>query len=214
MRLRQVRQRDWLRFGVFLALLTGMTMYVASRYHGFRQSGQEPAAALPAAGYPAYPEAGQGPAPAAPGTALPVPGAVSLPVPGTPLPAPGAVAAGGVRQPDFFAEYRLERDRARGQEREMLWQVMTGPAGTDEARRQANMRWLALSATMGLEAQLEGLIRGRGFEDAVVFLGEGTAQVVVKAPSLTSQEAARIGELVRQVANVKPTGISIVQRER
>lgn len=197
MKLRNVRRPDWLRFGVFLALVAGMTMYVAARWDEFRLSETERTAAVPAAGDSALHEAVP---------ALPPPAFIP------PVPAPGPTA--GAPAGDFFAEYRLERDRARGQEREMLREVMAGAAATDEARRQANLRYLGLSTAMGLETQLEGLIRGRGFVDAVVFLGDGTAQVVVKATALTGPDAARIGDLVRQVAGVKPTAITVVHRDR
>lgn len=195
---RHLQGQDWLRFGVFLLLVAGMGLYVAARWQQFRLSLRTPVAAVPAAA-----------------RAAATGGAAGAPYPQAPvLATPESAAGGGAAGRDFFAEYRMERDRARGQEREMLWQLMTGAATTEEARRQASLRYLALSTSMGLEAQLEGLIRGRGFEDAVVYLGEGTAQVVVKAPALSGGEAARIGDLVRQVAGIKPQAVTVVQRER
>lgn len=124
-------------------------------------------------------------------------------------PAADGAAKGG----DFFAEFRLERDRARGREREMLRELMT-PSTPEEARRQANERYLRLSRLMGLEVELEGLIRSRGFEDAVVFLGDSAAQVVIRAPSLTPVQVAAVADLVHQVAGVDPDRIRIVARER
>ncbi len=207
MKLPPINRYDWLRFGVFLLIVTGMTLYVSARWPDFRQSRQR-TAVLPASGAAVV---ARDLAPAGPTGADRLP---ALPPAMVAPPAPGTASEAAAATADFFAEYRLERDRAHGQEREMLREIMTGATATDEARRQANLRYLALSNSMGLEAQLEGLIRGRGFADAVVFLGEGTAQVIVKAPTLTSQEAAQMGDLVRQVAGVKPTAISIVRRER
>lgn len=133
-------------------------------------------------------------------------------------PAPAGVSGPPAAEPagessDFFAGFRLERDRARGREREMLRELMTAST-PDEARRQANDRYLRLSRLMGLEVELEGLIRSRGFEDAVVFLGDGTAQVVVRSASLTPVQAAAVADLVSQVAGIEPDRIRIVARAR
>lgn len=187
--MRSRRAQDLLRFGLFLAILAAIVAYLAAWRHGGPQGARPEPEGL--AGEPAA----LPPAPAPPGQ-------------------PGGSAAGTAgEQDDFFAGFRLERDRARGREREMLRELMT--AGTpDEARRQANERYLRLSRLMGLEAELEGLIRGRGFRDAVVLLGENTAQVVIRAPSLSPVEASAVADLVSQVAGVAPDRIRIVARER
>lgn len=209
----------WIRFTLFAALVTAMAAYVYSRWPLYLQS-RGPTAAQPATA-PAPPAwGGAPPAPGAPvrAGAAPGPAGAAGKAPGVAGIPTGAAGAGPTADPalaegDFFAEFRLERDRAHAQEREMLERILQA-GGDDQARREAQARYLALSRAMGLEAALEALIRGRGYADAVVMITGDSAQVVVRAPALDARQAAHLADLVRQVAGVRPQAVQVVARER
>ena len=55
---------------------------------------------------------------------------------------------------------------------------------------------LELVERMDKELYIEGLIKGQGFEDAIVTLGGTTANVVVVANELAPNDVAKIVDLV------------------
>lgn len=148
-----------------------------------------------------------GPSGAAPptGTASPPGGAGGTTVgPGGGAATPGP---GG-----FFAEFRLDRERARGQQLENLREMINNTKVDEATRREAAAEWLALTRHIGKELELEGLIRARGWPDCVVFLQSEAATVIVRAERLTQAEVARIGDIVVRGTGLPPQAISISAR--
>lgn len=111
---------------------------------------------------------------------------------------------------DFFIDYRLERERTRGQQVEMLRELINNPQADDASRKSAGDRWLAIVEAMGREGELENLIRAKGFADAVVFIQERATVVVVKAPDLSQQEAAKIMDIVTRGTGMKLEAVTLV----
>jgi stage III sporulation protein AH len=119
------------------------------------------------------------------------------------IPAPESVAA---EQPsdreNFFVEYRLERERTRGKQMEMLREIIANPATGQEAREVAQNKLLAMGEFMTGELELESMIRAKGFNEVAVFLKETGVTVIVRADQLSPGEAGRIMDLV-----VRETGL-------
>ncbi len=112
----------------------------------------------------------------------------------------------------YFLESRLDRDRTRGEQLELLRQIVNNPNSDQGARQEANRRLIKLSESMGKELEVENLIKVKGFEDALVFLGEGTATVIVKAQSLAAPEVARIADVVTMATGLPAAKISILSK--
>lgn len=124
------------------------------------------------------------------------------------------MASGSHREEDFFAEFRMTRDRSRSAHREALREVMENPAVGPEAQEAAGEEYLALGRYASLESQAEALVRARGFADAVVHISGDSAQVVVKTETLTQQEAAQVADTVSRVTGVKAGAVQVMARER
>ena len=62
---------------------------------------------------------------------------------------------------------------------------------------------------MGKEAEIENLLRAKGYIDGVAILKANSATVVVQA-ELTQEEAAQIGELVNRLTGISFDRITIV----
>lgn len=111
---------------------------------------------------------------------------------------------------DFFIDYRLERERTRGQQIDLLRELINNPQADDASRKSAGDRWLAIVEAMGKEGELENLIRAKGFADAVVFIQEKATVVVVKAADLSQQEAAKIMDIVTRGTGMKIDAVTLV----
>ncbi|MCR4401739.1 MAG: SpoIIIAH-like family protein [Firmicutes bacterium] len=113
---------------------------------------------------------------------------------------------------DFFAEYRLERTRARSRSIELLQQVLADESASEEAREAASAELVDLSKKTDAESEAEALIRARGYEDALVFVRGDTCDVVVSGPELTRSDAEQIGDIVSRCLGVELANITIVER--
>lgn len=116
---------------------------------------------------------------------------------------------------DYFVEYRMERERARGMEMETMREVLASPGVSEEIRREANERLLRLSNTISKEMELENLIRARGYRDAAVFLDGHTVTVVVQEGDNTAAEEDHAGivEMVAKNTGVDGDNIIVITRE-
>lgn len=124
-------------------------------------------------------------------------------------PEPGIAS---VHNQDFFIDYRLERDRTRGQQVEWLREVINNPGTVDETRQKAQEQLMAISRSMEKESELENLIRAKGFADAIVIVDENTATAVVAAGSIDSGEVTAITELVSRSTGMGQQKIAIINK--
>ncbi|MDR1159807.1 MAG: SpoIIIAH-like family protein, partial [Syntrophomonadaceae bacterium] len=69
---------------------------------------------------------------------------------------------------DFFATYRVERERIRGHQTEMLQSIINDRNTEKTAREAASMQLMNISADMEREMKAENLIKSLGFLDCVV----------------------------------------------
>lgn len=103
---------------------------------------------------------------------------------------------------DFFAETRLERERARSAYRQQLRSLATeGTEGERAAARKALVE-LAWQAMKGTEAEV--LVRARGCRDALVLMHQDGSVVIVRAPSLTPADMLTVAEAVGRATGLAP----------
>ena len=64
---------------------------------------------------------------------------------------------------DFFVEYRLQRDRVRASEIEMLERMIENPNISPEGKKKAEAQLLALTAAMEEELLVENMLKAEGY---------------------------------------------------
>jgi stage III sporulation protein AH len=111
----------------------------------------------------------------------------------------------------FFVEYRLQRDRVRANEVEMLNGMVDNPNTSAEGKKQAENQLLSLIEVMEKELLVENMLKAHGFRDAVFFYRGGVANVVVDAESLTEQEFIQITEMVSSATGVSMDQVTVVE---
>lgn len=113
---------------------------------------------------------------------------------------------------DFFVEYRLDRERTRGQRVEWLREVINNANSAVETRQKAQEHLMAISRSMEKEVELESLIRAKGFKDAAVLVDDRTVTVVIAATGLSNEEAQRITDLVARGTGVEAQNVVIIPK--
>lgn len=110
---------------------------------------------------------------------------------------------------NYFVDYRVSRDQLRSSLLERLNGIISNEKTTDEVRSAAQNEILRLGKIEENELYIEGLIKGKGFEDVVVFLKENSARVIVDIVQLSEQDVMKILEVVKNETNIEPINIKI-----
>ncbi|NLB51540.1 MAG: SpoIIIAH-like family protein [Syntrophomonadaceae bacterium] len=113
---------------------------------------------------------------------------------------------------DFFAEYRLERERVRSRQIELLREVLNSTS-EEEARKEASLRLVKISEDMEKELQAEGMIKSKGFTDCVVIIQEEITLVVLLEDNIHLNQEADISEMVEKVTGYSEDNVCIIFRK-
>ena len=115
----------------------------------------------------------------------------------------------------FFAEARMERDKARSKQKDelkVLAQAADGTIATSTGMNslEAQEQLLAIIKRAEAESTVETLVKQKGFEDALAYMSDtNNVDVIVKASSLTSQDVAQISDIVVRHADVTMDKITV-----
>jgi stage III sporulation protein AH len=110
----------------------------------------------------------------------------------------------------FFEAYRMDRDTARAQEFSYLDAILTSQTSSEAAKASAEEMKLDLIDVMEIELVLEGLIKAKGFEDAVVTMSTNNVNVIVNDAELANDEVAQITYIITSETGYSPSNIVIV----
>ena len=114
---------------------------------------------------------------------------------------------------DCFAASALNRTKARDEAVEVLQSVVDVGAD-EEAAKQALADITRISADIEKEANIETLIKAKGFEDCIaVISGESLSIVVKSAEQLLPNEIAQIKEIAYKSADVLPDNVVITLKK-
>ena len=118
----------------------------------------------------------------------------------------------GSRGDDYFAVSALNRGRARDETMDILQTVVDASEALPDARAAALADIAKIAMAIEQEANIEALIRAKGFEDCVAVVSGDIASVIVKTAQLLPNQAAQIKEIVCEQAGIPPNNIKIIER--
>ena len=110
----------------------------------------------------------------------------------------------------FFTDYRSERNSVRAQEVAYLDSIIQNTATKQETLDEAQARKLELTDMMEKEVTVEGLLRAKGFSQAIVTLSPESVNVVVADASVTLQQAAQILQIVQNETGQPAQNVKII----
>ena len=132
-------------------------------------------------------------------------------------PASSGVSSGAVSMAasgdDFFAQARLNRQKARDQAVEMLEKVLSDAKANDTAKKDAVAQAAVIAQNILKENNIESLVKAKGFTDCVVFLQNGECSVVVKIKESNQNNAIVIKDIVSGQSGVTYDNIKIVENK-
>lgn len=110
----------------------------------------------------------------------------------------------------IFMEYRLQRDRVRDQEIEMLEAMIENPEISQKSKEEAESMLLELIQLMEHELLIENMVKAQGFEDAIFFYRKRVATVMVKKKDLSEAEFLQIADTVTGVMEIPREDVQVI----
>ena len=121
-------------------------------------------------------------------------------------------AAGDVAGSDYFTATALNREEARDEALDVLKLVAESDESSEQAKTEATAKISQIAVDIQNEANIESLVKAKGFEECVAIISDDSASVIVKAESLQASEAAQILAIVYETTGISPENISIINK--
>ncbi|MGE5423343.1 MAG: SpoIIIAH-like family protein [Ignavibacteriales bacterium] len=110
----------------------------------------------------------------------------------------------------FFPTYRLQRERIRGQQLELLREIINNSNTDEKSRQSALERLLGLTSRMELELKAEGVLKADGCKEAVVIMQNNDATVVISGKQ--NVEEVDIQEEIADFLNLESNQVNVIIR--
>ena len=113
---------------------------------------------------------------------------------------------------DYFTAVSLSRSQSRDEAIEVLKLVVENSEATEEAKAEAAEKISQIALDIQNEANIETLVKAKGFEECVAVISEDSVCVVVSAEELLAAETAQILSIVYETTGVSPDKVSIIKK--
>lgn len=113
----------------------------------------------------------------------------------------------------YFAMAQIDRTRARDEALEVLYQITSSADATEEAKETAYDRIELLSARIEQEANIETLVKSKGFADCVAVIDDDGVSVVVSSDEILDSQLSQIVSIVYEQSGIKPENIHVIKKK-
>lgn len=114
---------------------------------------------------------------------------------------------------NYFVEQRLSRDKLRANLVDRLDTIINHEKTEAEVRKEAQQEIIKLGKISEEELQMEGVIKSKGFEEALVFINDEEIKVVVSTNDLNQQEMVKILDVVQSQTGIDADKIKIMNKQ-
>ena len=112
---------------------------------------------------------------------------------------------------NLFAKMTMNRQQARDEAMEVLATVTKSETALDSVKEEAMDQISEIAKEIESEANIESLVKAKGFAECVAVVSGDSAQIVVKSDGLLDSEIAQISEIVYTEAGVLPENLRIIE---
>ena len=114
---------------------------------------------------------------------------------------------------NYFVDYRLSRDKLRAGMVDRLDEIVSNTQTAVEVRTKAQEEIMKIGNISEKELQIEGLVKSKGFEEALVFMTDTDIKVVVSITELTEQDMVKILDIVKSETTFTANNIKIMKKQ-
>lgn len=113
---------------------------------------------------------------------------------------------------DYFTSTALDRQEARDEALDVLKMIAESDESSAEAKAEAQSKISKIAVDIQNEANIETLVKAKGYDDCVAIISENAVSVIVSAESLQAAEAAQILTIVYETTGINPENVSIISK--
>ena len=110
---------------------------------------------------------------------------------------------------DYFSSAKLAREQSRAKNKETLMEIINNKSLDAKEKKTAVNQVAAITDAAEKENAAELMLEAKGFEDAVVSITDDSADIVINAGELTSQQIAQVQDIVKRKAGIAADKIVI-----
>ncbi|MBQ2815399.1 MAG: SpoIIIAH-like family protein [Clostridia bacterium] len=114
---------------------------------------------------------------------------------------------------DYFSVAIGDREKSRKNTIAELNEIIDDKSSSSEAKQKAEKNKNTIALNIEKEANIETLIKAKGFEKCIAVLNEKSANIIIKAKDITSQQTIQINEIVSEQTEFSPENIKIIAVE-
>ncbi len=126
---------------------------------------------------------------------------------------PSSATDNQASQESYFDSATVSRRKARDEAMEVLQSIVDNDGSSEDAKAGALTEITAMALTIEKEANIESLIKSKGFDDCVAVISGDSASIVVKCDrELLINELSQILEIVYEQADIVPAKVTITSK--
>lgn len=110
---------------------------------------------------------------------------------------------------DYFSSAKLAREQSRAKNKETLMEIINNKSLDAKEKKTAVNQVAVITDAAEKENAAELMLEAKGFEDAVVSITDDSADIVINAGELTSQQIAQVQDIVKRKAGIAADKIVI-----
>lgn len=118
-----------------------------------------------------------------------------------------------MKKATYILDMKMTREKQRNELTQDLNEMINNPSTSEESRKEASSMKLQLVKDQETELKIENLLSTKGFEDALVYISNGSVNVVVNEEKFEKEDAAKVFDLVAEQANVKYEAIKLMNNK-
>ncbi len=123
-----------------------------------------------------------------------------------------SASAGAEEENDYFSSAALTRRQSRDEALDVLALVASSEDADAETKAEAQAKIAKIANDIQNEANIETLVRAKGFEECVAVIGEDSVSVIVRADELQAKDTAQILAIVYETTGTHPENVSIINK--
>ena len=113
----------------------------------------------------------------------------------------------------FFSEYRIERERVRGKQMELLNNIANNPNQEQKVRDEAALKLVQIADNLAREMQTETLIKAKGYKECAVILDPKGMTIILDKNVILEKQKSELLELSSVVSGIDRGKIAITSRQ-
>lgn len=125
----------------------------------------------------------------------------------------GGSQTSGESENDYFTETALSRDQSRDEAMEVLQTVADSEEADEATKTNALAEISKIALNIQNEANIESLVKAKGFEECVAVISGDSVSVIVKSDNMNASQAAQICTIVYETTGILPSKVSIIEKQ-